>query len=345
MGITTAPTAPTIAVEPGDGQATITVTPGNGGGPVESFVVTAQPGGATCTVTPPETSCTISGLTNGTDYSFDAIAKNPAGDSASSASVDSTPNSAGGNTTGGGSTDGNTSGGGATNNDALSPGDVNATVNGVPVEVDVNTSSNGTVTIKGSDFSLTFDSPTSGGNSGLFLPQGGNVTFQGNGYQSNSNIDSTLVTTNTKLGSTKVSKSGTFTSKISVPRSTRSGNHQLSVKGTTKTGATRTIAVGVKVAKMKKTTVQTFRIYATNMRPKLRRQSNRIVKQAPTMTAAHCQGFVRPSKINNPKDIARATKRAKSVCSYLKKRNKGIHTTIGFSASTQNRRRVEVSYR
>jgi len=353
MSITTAPAPPTITVEPGDAQATITVAPGNGGGPVESFVVTAQPGGATCTVTPPDTSCVISGLTNGTAYTFEAISKNPAGDSASSASVDSTPTSSGGDTTGGDTTGGDTSGGGTTGggttNDGatigstLSPGDVNATVDGKPVDIEITTSTDGQVTITGSDFSLTFNSPTSGNNNELFLPQGGTVAFNGDGYKPNSEITSSLKTANTNLGNAKVTRGGTFSSKLSVPRTTRSGNHQLTVRGTTKTGATRSIEIGVKVARLKKTTVKTFRVYATNMRPKLRRQSNRIVNQRPI--AVHCQGFVRPSKINNPKDIARATMRAKSVCNYLKKREKGIHTTIGFAASTQIRRRVEVSYR
>jgi len=96
-----------------------------------------------------------------------------------------------------------------------------------------------------------------------------------------------------------------------VPRSTKSGNHRLSVSGTTFNGAARDIVIGVKVAKLKKQTVRLFRVYSTKMRPKLRKQANRIVKQNPALTAVHCKGFERPSKATNPKDVARATKRAK----------------------------------
>jgi hypothetical protein len=96
----TTPGAPTNATAvASNGSATISWTPpsSTGGATITSYMVTASPGGATCTytVTTPETDqCTISGLTNGTGYTFTVTAHNTAGDSSpSSASRSVTPSS------------------------------------------------------------------------------------------------------------------------------------------------------------------------------------------------------------------------------------------------------------
>jgi uncharacterized repeat protein (TIGR02543 family) len=78
------PGTPTVSA--GDGNATITVVAPSSGGAPTSYTVTASPGGATCTVISPATSCTITGLTNGTAYSFSSVANNATGSSSGSAS-------------------------------------------------------------------------------------------------------------------------------------------------------------------------------------------------------------------------------------------------------------------
>lgn len=58
-------------------------TPGANGSPITSYTVTAAPGGAsrTCSASP----CVVTGLTNGTDYTFTVVATNDVGNSAPSA--------------------------------------------------------------------------------------------------------------------------------------------------------------------------------------------------------------------------------------------------------------------
>ena len=83
----TVPDAPTaVTGTAGDGSVTVAWTaPGsNGGSPITGYVVTAAPGGATCTTTG-ATSCVVTGLENGTGYTFTVTATNAAGTSSPSA--------------------------------------------------------------------------------------------------------------------------------------------------------------------------------------------------------------------------------------------------------------------
>ncbi len=62
---------------------TFTAPAGNGGSAITGYVVTASPGGLSCS-TMGATSCTVIGLTNGTAYTFTAHATNAVGNSAES---------------------------------------------------------------------------------------------------------------------------------------------------------------------------------------------------------------------------------------------------------------------
>ena len=87
------PSTPRITnVSAGVESAEVTVDRGSSGGPPASFVVTASPGGATCTVTGTSGSCTVSGLAGGVAHTFTAVATNATGSSSpTSASTAVTP--------------------------------------------------------------------------------------------------------------------------------------------------------------------------------------------------------------------------------------------------------------
>jgi hypothetical protein len=80
------PGAPTdVSASAGNREATIswTVPISNGGYAITGYTVTASPSGLTCNTTG-ATSCTMTGLSNGTSYTFTVVATNSVGNSASS---------------------------------------------------------------------------------------------------------------------------------------------------------------------------------------------------------------------------------------------------------------------
>lgn len=81
-----APATPaTPSVVAGDGSATITVGQASSGLAPRSHVITSNPLGKTCTIAAATGSCTISGLENGTAYTFTSTAKRLSASSVASA--------------------------------------------------------------------------------------------------------------------------------------------------------------------------------------------------------------------------------------------------------------------
>lgn len=76
------PGMPTVTA--GNTTATVTVMPANSGGTPTTYTVTASPGVSACTVYGPSGSCIVSGLSNGTAYTFTSVATNLVGSSSSS---------------------------------------------------------------------------------------------------------------------------------------------------------------------------------------------------------------------------------------------------------------------
>jgi hypothetical protein len=75
------PDAPSgVSATPGDGQASVSFSaPSDNGSPITSYTVTSSPGGLTGTC--PGSPCVVTGLTNGTSYTFTVHATNENGDS------------------------------------------------------------------------------------------------------------------------------------------------------------------------------------------------------------------------------------------------------------------------
>jgi streptogramin lyase/alpha-tubulin suppressor-like RCC1 family protein len=95
LSAATAPGSPTgVSGAAGDGKITVTwVAPtSNGGAAITGFTVTSTPGAKTCVWSSGPLSCVVTGLTNGTGYTFTVTATNFAGTSlASTASGSTTP--------------------------------------------------------------------------------------------------------------------------------------------------------------------------------------------------------------------------------------------------------------
>lgn len=253
------PSAPvSVIAAPGNASATVSWSPPSSPGtyPVTSYQVTASPGGQSCLTS--STSCTISGLTNGTTYTFTVVALSGAGWGASAASGPVTPSANPAPTPAPGP---------QPLPAPLPPGGSSLTVNGVPQTVSVtpNTQSNG-LRVSGDDFELNLDGlgpdgqPLDLGPDGvLILNQERQATSSGRGFLGRSDIDlyidppvaaavpRALRSTGLYVGTIVTDSAGAFNGVVTLPDSLTAGDHVLQAVGLTASGQSRAVSIGVRV--------------------------------------------------------------------------------------------------
>jgi hypothetical protein len=258
------PTAPqSVRAVAGNASAVVSWSPPATAGsfPVTTYRVTGQPGGQGCLVAAPTLRCTVTGLTNGTTYTFSVAALTGAGWSPAATSNPVTP-------------------GGVTPTpdpvpvpEPLTPGQSLLLVDGVPdtsVQVTPNSRENG-LTIEGDDWSMDLDGlgpdgkPLNlGPNGALILNQQRQVQTTGRGFlassdvnlyidppveaQTSSAIQGSALATGIYVGTLRTTRSGTFDGVVTLPAEIEPGEHILQVVGTGPSGDQRAMNLGVIVA-------------------------------------------------------------------------------------------------
>jgi hypothetical protein len=238
--------------------ATWSAPSSEGSYPVSMYQVTTIPSGGSCLVSAPTTSCVLTGLTNGTAYTFTVAALSGAGWG---------PAAQGGPVTPGGVTPAPQPQPLPT---VLEPGESLLQVNGKPVAdvtVDPKPTDKG-LTITGPDFAMDLDGldgqgkPLNLGPDGvLVLNQERNVQTSGRGFLANSDVDLYVdppvaasgavaragVQQATYVGTVRTTAAGTFEGLATLPDSIKTGDHVLQAVGTTPQGGTRAMSLGVQV--------------------------------------------------------------------------------------------------
>ena len=222
---------------PGDAQATVSWLAPATGTPT-GYTVTATPGGATCSSTD-ALFCTVSGLTNGTAYTFTVVATAGSAtgpDSSATSSV--TPSNSGASTpltAASGSVTELAPGAAAT---FLAGGQVDP-LSVVAVDATTITVGNGTTSM-----SLSGTSQASGV---LTMNPGASGSTSGFGFLPGSVVTVFCFSSPTVLGHATVGDDGRFTFTFPVPSSLAPGNHTVQAQGVDINGAPRALLAGVEV--------------------------------------------------------------------------------------------------
>ena len=250
-----APEAPSITtLLATKGAVTVGAKRAPSGSAPTSFVITAEPGEATCTVTSASSgTCRISGLTNGRVYTFTAIARNNIGDSTGSIAA-----------------------GPAIPGDPISPsaqpiprilslGGSHASVYGIDIPINVAPNSTDTgVVLTGDGFAMTLGGLDANGapapltpSGALTLDNGRQVQTSGSGFMPNSDVnlyvDPPVVaprSTRAKavyVGTVRTNAKGSFRGKATLPSSLSNGLHNLQAAGVTTANVPRALTLGVRV--------------------------------------------------------------------------------------------------
>ena len=246
--IPSTPSAPTAT--PGDAKATVRITPLTNAGTGITYKVTSTPGSFSC-LTGSDNSCVVTGLTNGTSYTFYVVATNSVGSSAHS------PNSAAITPVASALPPAPTAAqlGAITAYSTLTPGQRVVLQNNQALNVTGAASSdNNSFNIQGTDWKLSAGALTStsiaqplNSSGNLSVSATGKINLIGTGYKPNSTVYVYIFSTPTILGAVQTDSNGGFTHAFAIPTGIANGNHVLQINGATALNQIRSVSLGFSV--------------------------------------------------------------------------------------------------
>jgi hypothetical protein len=207
-----------VVAVPGNGSVAVSWTApvSDGGSAITGYTVSASPGGKTCTALPAETGCTVSGLTNGTAYTFTVTAANLLGSTSSQPSARSTPVA----------------------HQEPQPAPSDASAPALP-ELTLELSLNLGVGV------VPAGAPGAGGKAPD--PRGAEVTVSGSGLMPLSDVVIELHSTPVHLATVKTDARGAFTVKLRLPKDITPGLHHVIATGTAPDGSAKVVSAGLVV--------------------------------------------------------------------------------------------------
>lgn len=247
-GVPTTGAPSNVTAVAGDSDAFVTFVPPSDASQLSGvkYTITASSGGATCVTT--ATSCLVSGLTNGTTYTFSVVATStsPTATSPPGMSNPVTPSAApileGSNGMGTTTL--------ALPIKSLSPGSVIGTILNGSTSAGSLGVSNSSVTARSGGVTMTIaTSSTISTTTGftVVLVKKGVATVTGTGFLPGSVVDLYIFSPQIFLGNATVKTNGTYSSTVRVPSNVPAGNDIVLSQGFVKSGARASVSVGIVV--------------------------------------------------------------------------------------------------